>query len=342
MYWTPSDVELAKAKLRAARSFDEALRGLSDSLGQAISGDSLQKAFRRAGEQAPKYFLGRAAQPDNDIDIGPQALVVPADRVYVDREPEPQPKAPLPELQCWIVLPDCHIPFHSRPAWNVVMKIARALKPYGIATIGDLADFLSVSTHPRTPAQLRWQFKDEVTEVNACIDELDALGCTEKKFFCGNHENRGQRLALKQAIGLYDSMDPEYLFRLKERGWEYFPYQQHARIGKLNLVHDVGFCGKYAAWQNGAAFEASTIQGHTHHASLVYFGNAVGEHHVSATIGWLGDPAYAGYMAAVKTTRNWQHAFGLAYVETDTGNTHFKIVPIIEGRAEVNGQLFAA
>lgn len=264
------------------------------------------------------------------------------------RELRLPPLAPvgLPErkssMDAWLIFSDAHIPFEKKEYLDLVIEIGRTLRPHGIAIIGDWGDLLSVSSHPKLPHQLQWQLKDECEAVNERLDQVDAIGAKDRRFFTGNHDIRGQRTALRQMVGLYESLDPAYLYNLKKRGWISYPYQQHALVGKLNLVHDCGHSGKYAVWQNADAFGASTVQGHVHNAGVQYFGSVLGDRHISATVGWLGDDKYAEYMAPIKRTRNWQHAFGWAYVERDTQNTHMQVVPIIEGRAVVEGQLFEA
>lgn len=245
-------------------------------------------------------------------------------------------------LQTWVIFPDCHIPFENGPYLDLVISICHSIKPHGIASIGDFGDMLSVSAHPKSPTESRWQLKDEVEAVNARLDQIDAVGAKERLMCLGNHDIRGQRMAMKQMAGLYDTLDPVHMYRLKERGWTAYKYQEHVRVGKLWLVHDSGYSGRYAVFQNGDAFGASTVQGHTHHAGVQYFGTVLGERHVSATIGWLGDDRFAQYLAPVKKARNWQNAFGVAYVEVDSGNTHLQVVPIVNGRAVVNGQMFEA
>jgi hypothetical protein len=242
-------------------------------------------------------------------------------------------------LRTYLVIPDMHVPFHDKAAFNTVLRAARALKPYGLINLGDMADMMSVSTHPKTPADMRWQLEDEVAEVIKVRRQLDALGCKDKRITLGNHETRGQRLAQKHAMGLFDSLDPDRLFGFTKAGWKVYGYQQHVRIGKINYVHDVGFSGANTAAQNARVFQTSVVGGHCHNTTIVYSGNADHVNHVSATLGWLGDPAYAQYMADAKKRASWTHSFGVVYYEP-SGVGHLQVVPIIRGRCVVQGHLF--
>lgn len=243
-------------------------------------------------------------------------------------------------LESWIVIPDAHIPFEDRKAYDLVIRVARDLKFDGIISVGDYADCLSVSSHPKCPADMRWQFEDEVEAVRAKRAELDEIGFKKKIITLGNHETRGQRLASSAAIGLYETLDPDKLFEFSRHGWKVYPYQQHVKVGKINFVHDLGFCGQNAVLQNAAVMQRSIVGGHTHAAEMRYFGNADGENYVSATIGWLGDRRAAAYMTPIKKVAKWQHAFATMYVDKRTKNSFFNLHPIVKCTTVVNGKLY--
>lgn len=310
--------------LESSATYSEALGRISSHMGRAVSGSALRNAFLRQGVGSP---MSHIANGDGSIDV------------QIDVDPDP-PTSPA-DLKTWVIWSDAHVPFEDKAAFDLVLEVGRTIRPYGTAIIGDFADLMTVSSHPKAPSDMRWQLRDEVSAVNARLDQIDSWGCKEKKYYKGNHCIRGQRMASKQAPGLYDSLDPTELFSLEKRGWESYKYQQHAPVGDLWLVHDVGYSGKYAAHQNGALFGRSTIQGHTHHGSVVYFGDVFGNSYVSATLGWLGSKEAADYLAPIKVARSWQTSFGIAY-EEPSGKTHFQLVPIIGGRCIVNGQLFCA
>jgi hypothetical protein len=310
------------------------------------SQDAVRSNAERVGAVDLSPSLADRARQDPDLlDFYSQKMVdAVVERAMRRGVTDTKPVA-LPDksrLDTWLIYSDAHVPFEKKEYLDLVNEIGRTIRPHGIAVIGDFGDLLSVSSHPKLPHHYRWQLKDEVEAVNARLDQIDAIGAKERRFFIGNHDIRGQRTAMKQMIGLYDSLDPVHLYKLKERGWISHAYQEHAQIGKIWGVHDSGNSGKYAVWQNGDMFGASTMQGHVHNAGCQYFGTVLGERHVSATLGWLGDERYAEYLAPIKKTRNWQHAFGVMYVERDTQNSHLNVVPIADGRCVVGGQLFEA
>lgn len=290
--------------LAQCASLSEALERISSTLGRCVTEDAIEKRFARRGLKSPRAYL----------------------------RCETEAKC----LETVLVIPDCHIPFEDKRAWELMMKAARKLRPDTIVTLGDFADFLSVSSHDRRPDQCI-QLQAEVDAVNARLDELDALGASRKEFLEGNHCERLRRVLKKQAMSLYDSLRVEDLFRLEERGWNFTPYREHVKVGKVFFTHDTGSAGATAHMKSGAAFEASCIQGHTHRAAVNYFGNVHGSTHVAAVCGWLGSIEAADYMHKVKT-KDWALAFGVGYLEPN-GNMHFQLVPIIDYKCVVGGML---
>lgn len=310
--------------------------------GSANPGGSLTHATLLATSAAPTLPLpppGIEWLKDHTKEI---AAIETVDRIHVDRMPEPLPRIRSTGIDTWIIFSDAHIPFHDRKAYGLVEKVCTRLKPYGVASIGDFADMLAVSTHPKAPQESRWQLEDEMTEVRERRAFIDSLNCERRAICLGNHETRGQRVAMDRIASLYKTLDPDHIIEFSKHGWEVYRYQEHVKIGKIHLVHDVGHCGVNAVLMNARAFQASVMTGHTHAAECRYFGNVLGENHVSMSIGWLGDRKAAKYMPQAKKLANWQHAFGVMYVERATQNTHAFVVPIVDGRCVVGGELFEA
>lgn len=239
-----------------------------------------------------------------------------------------------------LLLPDMHVPLHDERAVKLVLKVAKAIKPQRLISVGDMFDMLSMSQHD-SPTDKKTMLQEEVYEGNKMLDRLDSLGCKDKVLILGNHEDRLARYLVKHAPTLFDSLTIEGLFHLKERGWKTVPYRSHVTYGKISYIHDTGGAGAYAAQRSGAVFESSVVQGHTHRLTQSYFGNAHGETHTAVSLGWLGSKEAATYMHPISVTRNWQKGFGLSYQEPG-GNTHVQTVPIVEYRCCVEGKLFSA
>jgi len=248
-----------------------------------------------------------------------------------------------PKLEPALLISDAHRPYHSQRAWDLMLKVGEFLKPHHLVVNGDLADFYAVSSHSKDPRRAQ-QLDTEIADVNVGLDELDALGATNKQFIAGNHCDRLTRYLQDKAPELFSMIDIPQLFKLKDRGWDYTPYKDDTKIGKLHITHDVGTAGRYATYKALDTYQHSIITGHTHRLSYVVEGNAVGEFKLSASFGWLGDSDKVDYMHRVLVKKNWTLGFGVGYVHPKTGIAYLTPVPIIQAGDKltcvVNGRYF--
>ena len=242
-------------------------------------------------------------------------------------------------LRRLMVVPDTHVPYHDKRAWALFLKVGKAFKPDTLVSIGDLADFYSVSSHVKDPAR-KDNLESEVAAVNAALDQLDALGATDKHFVAGNHCDRLTRYLAEKARELFGVVTIPSLFKLPERGWHYTPYKKHTRIGKLRITHDVGVAGRNATFKALDTFQHSVITGHAHRMQYIVEGNAEGEYKLSAQFGWLGDADKVDYMHQVNVNKNWALGFGVGYHDTETGIVYLTPVPLVQYTCVVEGRLF--
>lgn len=237
-----------------------------------------------------------------------------------------------------LILPDMHVPFHSKQGLALVLKAAKRFKFDRLITLGDLADFFAVSFHEKT-LEKRPGFGAEVRAVNGVLDQLDSLGIPKRHYIMGNHEFRFDRYLAEKAPELSDlpGMNVPELFRLKQRGWTWTPYCSDIRIGKLWLTHDEGNAGPLAPIKARETYHGNVVIGHCHAMTIGYQGNARGESHVGASFGWLGDQKSVSYLHQVKSKR-WQLGFGTALIEK-SGIVHLQACPIIKGKVAVFGEI---
>ena len=274
-----------------------------------------------------------AAVPDTDRPA--------ADRAYVDVPPVPLSPVVLDrgELERALLVPDVHWPFADRRAWDVMIATGRKLRPHTIVTLGDFQDGFCISEHDRDPRRLT-QLESELAFGRAALDELQGLGAQRHIFIEGNHCFRLQRYLMRHAPALLDSVSIAGLLGLAQRGWHHVRYMDHIRIGSLYATHDCGHAGVYAVQHTGAAFESNVVFGHTHRLSVNYTGSVLGERHVAASLGWLGDASEAKYLPEAKK-RAWQLGFGIARFEPN-GHVHLQAIPIVDYRACIDGALVVA
>lgn len=248
---------------------------------------------------------------------------------------------PTGRLEKILIFGDAHRPHHDRRAWALMLKAAHVFRPKHIISLGDLADFYSVSSHSKDPRRLD-RLEDEIADVLQGLDELDRLGATNKIFVAGNHCDRLRRYLQDKAPELFGLVDIPQLFKLRERGWVYVPYRAHGRLGKLHLTHDVGNSGRNATFAALDTYQHSVATGHAHRLQYVVEGNAVGEYKLSAQFGWLGDVEKVDYLHRAKANKNWALGFGVGYLDPGSGIVYLTPIPIVRHTCVVEGKLYRA
>lgn len=209
-------------------------------------------------------------------------------------------------------------------------------------SLGDFMDCFSVSHWSKDPSRAL-TLQDEIDHAHALLDEIEARTPGARRIYIsGNHEDRLQRYLQDKAPELFSLIDVPRLLKLAERGWEYVPYKQSIKIGKLHLTHDVGSAGRYNVYRALDTFQSPIATGHTHRLGYVVEGDATGDSQVSAQFGWLGDVEQVDYMHRVKARRDWALGFGYGYVDKRTGYTYLVPVPIVNGTAVVEGRVYGA
>ena len=244
-------------------------------------------------------------------------------------------------LQSILIVPDTHVPFHDKRAWELMMKVGKDLKPSVVVVVGDFLDCYSVSSHSKDPSRVL-RMPEEIAEGKAKLRDLVGLKPSRKIYIAGNHEDRLRRYLQDKAPELFGVVDIPGLLELPKDKWEYIPYQSAVKIGKVHFTHDVGNSGRYSTQKALDIFQGSVVVGHSHRLSYVVEGNAKGEMKVGAQFGWLGDSSKIDYLHQVKVKTNWALGFGIGYVEDKTGTVYLTPVPIVQYKCVVAGKLYAA
>lgn len=238
-----------------------------------------------------------------------------------------------------LFIPDVHHPFADRRAWNLVRdKVVAHLDPDICVIMGDFVDCVSVSSYAKEPEKRN--LKREISYARRELEKLtDNLRTDCRNIFIeGNHEHRLKRYLMTKAPELFDLVSMEELMNLEDLGWEFVPYMRHVKIGKLYATHDAGSAGRYAHYRGIETYQHNVVIGHTHRLGYVVEGDATGERHVAASLGWLG--AYDGidYRHEALAKRFWVHGFGVGYMHTN-GFVHVQPIPIVNGSCIVEGEV---
>lgn len=235
------------------------------------------------------------------------------------------------------VFPDTHVPYHDPLAFDTALAAAAVYKPDVIVIIGDFADCLSVSAHPKTPDR-KIGLKDEIAAVNRELDRIGRLGARRVIYCSGNHEFRFDRFIRDKAPEMFGMVTIQDLLRIKERGWEWVPYMQYLKVGKVAYTHELGRCGINTARQSLLDFGGNVVVGHSHRAGISYQGTIDDGGRVCMNVGWLGSVDEIDYHHRARAERDWEHGVGV--VEQDAqGVAWMQFIPIIAGRCIIDGQI---
>lgn len=236
-----------------------------------------------------------------------------------------------------LFVPDCHVPYEDKKAFELLLRAAAVFKPDLIVILGDFADFYAVSSHSKDPRRVRL-LKDEVTAVQERLQQLKAI-CPRIIYVSGNHEDRLSRYLQERAPELFGHVEIPEVLGLRELGIQYVEYKDTYHLGKLHVTHDTGTAGQNAHRQSMTTFgRASTIIGHTHRMEYSVIGNADGPPALGAMFGWLGDFDAIDYMHKHKIKADWVHGFGVGYMEPN-GIVHVRPCPIVNGAVVIDGVL---
>ena len=243
-----------------------------------------------------------------------------------------------PKLEKILFIPDCHVPYHDKDAFNLMLKAGKEFKPEHVVIMGDFADFYGVSSHSKDPNRAL-KLKEEIEDTKEALDQVISIGAKNNVFVAGNHEDRLERYLRDRAPELFNFISIPKILELKEKGFKYTPYKQAYKLGKLNITHDAGNAGRYAHYKSLDTFQHNVIIGHTHRIGYAVEGDAQGSRHVCAMFGWLGDVSEIDYMHQVKARKDWSLGFGIGYLDPKTGVVYLVPVPIINGTVMIEGKI---
>lgn len=348
MRWTSEKLETAKRILSSCNSIDEAITEIGQELKDAsVTKEALRRAFSRNGIASPDSLLDRTIPVFNlkaaktaTLSLGPDGLKIGFHAPEAPEEPKPAFFTKQEKSIRILVIPDAHIPYHSVSAWNCILEVIRVKKPDHIVLIGDAADCLAVSSHPKS-LDRKSDFAGEVDAVNTELDALQSVSGNAKISWCeGNHEDRITRYLQSNAreLGGLSGLRAKNLFKCDERGIHWYPYRTFLKIGNVTFTHDVGRCGVNAARQSLMDTGTNLVFGHSHRGGVVYQGEAKGASHFCMNVGWCGDVEAIDYQHKIRAIRDWQTGFGIVD-QDDQGFSWAQFVPIVEGRCSVDGAI---
>ena len=241
------------------------------------------------------------------------------------------------ELDRILFIPDQHFPYNDKRYWRLLIKVAQCIKFDTIVILGDFIDCYTVSSHSKDPRRML-SLKQEIQTAKVAIKQLEALGAKRYIYTEGNHEDRLWRYIKDKAPELVGGVTVEELLGLKQGPWEFIPYRQSAKVGKIHVIHDIGRAGVNAMRGTLLEMQDNTVFGHTHRLGVIYDGTVTGVTRVCLNAGWGGDVETIDYQHRLKAVKDSMLGFGIGYMESN-GVVHCQAVPVIKYKVVVEGQL---
>jgi len=244
-----------------------------------------------------------------------------------------------------VVTPDKHFPLHDQKAINVLCKAIEIVKPDAYVDLGDVGEWEAFSHWKfknKKPPPLEFlikDFKKDIKDVNKGMDmideSLDKVNCEEKYITEGNHDNW-----LNIAVGKYPYI-PQYSFAnavdLDGRGYTYYPFGKHLKLGKLYFYHGHQYGGQYHAANHLRKLGCNIMYGHWHDLQQHSVTHEDGPKS-AWSIGCLKDMSPKANDWLENRDVNWSHAFAIVdFYKRGLFTVH--IVQIINGKTSLWGEL---
>ena len=242
-----------------------------------------------------------------------------------------------------LIIPDCHIPYEDKRAYELMLKVAQDVDPDEIVILGDYADFYAINSHGKDGAVGNGLLEDEVFEVIERLKELNKLFPKAKKVFIeGNHEYRLGRYINSKCPDLYGVFDTASVLELKVLGYEFVPYSpdQKYRVldSKLIARHEPLAGGKHVAQNTVEKAMHSVIFGHTHRIQEAQVVTMCGENYRGISSGWLGDKN-SPVFSYVKSHHQWSQGFSVVTCLED-GTWFNSLIHIIDYKCVFEGYIY--
>ena len=244
-----------------------------------------------------------------------------------------------------IVTPDKHFPYADMPAIKCLTETIKIVKPDIYVDLGDIGEWSAFSAwkykRKKVPP-LEFMIPDmdaDVDDVNKCMDiideSLDKVDCKKKYITEGNHDNW-----LNMAVEKYPYIS-QYKFAtavdLKGRGYTYYPFGKHLKIGKLYFYHGHQYGGQYHTANHLRKLGCNIMYGHWHDIQQMSATHMDGAKS-AWSIGCLKDMSDEANSWLGNRRINWAHAFAIVdFYKNGLFTVH--IIQIINGQTSLWGEL---
>ena len=235
-----------------------------------------------------------------------------------------------------VIFSDAHWwPNSHTPAFSILLKVIKELKPAVVIDNGDSWDGASISRHDPITFENLPSLADEYAAVRGYLGEIkDAAGKAQLYRNVGNHDLRFEAYLAKHA-GAMQGMPGTTVHEL-------FPDWAHNYSIMLNdslFIKHRWKGGVHAAWNNTLWAGKSIATGHTHRLTVREFTDLRGTRY-GIECGTLADPYGPQFAYCEDNPVNWQQGFMVLTI--DGQDIYPERVEVKEDKAWFRGQFVFA
>jgi predicted phosphodiesterase len=244
-------------------------------------------------------------------------------------------------IKQYIILPDCHRPFHNTVIWDKMLRVISDLKYClnGIIINGDYLDLFSLSRHHSDSLgmlkdiDLSEEYKDGRKGLYE-INKLLRKG-VEKYYIYGNHEDFYHRELLRGDRAKYgdELKSPREGLNLDKLGYTVLENwkDDYVKLGDYLQVFHGLYTNEHASKKHLDTF-GSCIFGHTHRFNCFHSGKNVGWN--IGTLCDIDNKAF-NYMPRGQKQK-WVNGFAIVYID-EQGYFWIDAIPIYNNTFFLNG-----
>lgn len=240
-------------------------------------------------------------------------------------------------FQTAAVINDTQNPHHDAKTLSLVEHFLQELQPKYLFYNGDMNDFYQISKFDKNPSRIDG-LQGDVNSTKAMFKRhRDILPNTEFVLDGGNHEDRWQKFLWTSAkeLASLDCLTVPELFKLKDYGIQYVPYECGVMINKIFMVIHGNIASVNSSYTAKRMFDkhgGCGICGHTHRGGSYFKRNRFG------IWGWWENFCLCSLFPDWIENPDWEQGFSLVHFKGD--RFWVEQIPIINHKFIYGGRLY--
>lgn len=239
------------------------------------------------------------------------------------------------KLETAIVIPDLHVPYHSKGVVEIAVQLIKDTKPDHIVLLGDCfdAEFLGRWT-TSTVEQGIYRTLEEIEVFKREVYEPIRKAAKKAQIYWtgGNHDMQRLKDVIEEMPDRAKQLDLQRMFpdvKMTE-------YNEWVKIGKMYFTHGV-YTNIHHSKKTADMWQSNVMYGHVHDVQQYTKQTLVDKQpHITIALGSAcsRNPAYMK-----NRPNNWVHALGVVYFQKGGHFTAYTPI-IVEGKTVFNGKIY--